>query len=138
MNSGPAITSASLLASSTRLPARAAASVGAQPGRADDRGHDDINLGMRRDLDQTLIAGQHLDPQPPARSAACNARGRSMSATTANAGAARGTAPATRPARVGGERKHRDNARVARNHIEGAGADGTGGTEHSDRLRHRH
>ena len=48
MNSGPDITSDSLFASRTRLPARAAASVERKPGSADDRRHDGVDLARAR------------------------------------------------------------------------------------------
>ena len=57
IRSWPAMTSASLLASSTRLPARTAARVGRQAGGADDRGHHHVAHSSRGDrLGQRLGA----------------------------------------------------------------------------------
>ncbi len=60
MSSGPAMTSDSLFASISRLPAFAAANVERRPGRADDRGHDVLRIGMRRDVDERVLTTQHL------------------------------------------------------------------------------
>ena len=61
MNSAPPITSASLLASRMRLPARAAASVGAQARGADDRGEHRVDLRQRR-------RPRPAPPRPPSTS----------------------------------------------------------------------
>ena len=60
MNSGPAITSASLLASSTRLPARAAASVGARPAAPTIAAITASQSAMRGDLLERRRAEQQL------------------------------------------------------------------------------
>ena len=54
IRSGPASTSDSLFASSTRLPARAAASVERQAGGADDGRHDGVDVGHRRHTSRAL------------------------------------------------------------------------------------
>ena len=74
-NRRPAMTSASLLASSTRLPARAAARVGGQAGGPDDGRHHRIDLGQRGHLRQRIRAGQHfVSASRPHATAAASAR----------------------------------------------------------------
>ena len=68
MKTGPAMTSASLFASSIFLPARAAASVGAQPGGADDRGHHGVDVGVRRDASSASAPASTSVSQPSAES----------------------------------------------------------------------
>ncbi len=67
INSGPAMTSDSLLARSSRLPARAAARRGLKSCRADDRCDDVIDLRKRGDLGKSAGPGKHLSLYRQAR-----------------------------------------------------------------------
>ena len=60
MTSGPAMTSVSLLATATVLPASRAAQVPARPGRADDGGDDDVHLGVAGHAGDAVGAGQEF------------------------------------------------------------------------------
>jgi hypothetical protein len=76
-NRAPPTTSASLFASSSRLPARAAARTAGQPRRADDGRHHLVDIGMRGELLERARALPALSVRRPA------ARTRSRSAFAA-------------------------------------------------------
>ena len=76
MNAAPPMTSASLLASRMRLPARAAASVGAQAGGADDGRQHGVGLRQRRDGAHARLAAEHPGWQSAAGERALEQRGR--------------------------------------------------------------
>ncbi len=137
MKTGPALTSDSLLASRMLLPARAAASVGRSPAMPDDRRHHDVGVGAARDLLERLAVRSAL--RTPGRSAftrrSSSCAAPRLPASPRCAGGTRGTARAAR--RPGCERKARRprTGRVARHHVERAGADAAGRAEYGDAPR---
>ena len=137
MNSAPPTTSASLLASSRRLPARAAARHGARPAAPTIAAITRVDIGMRGQL-----------ARAPRRRAAprCARRRR------AGARAARAPRPRRRPRRSAAASARTARAarrcgccavsandlealRMARDHVERAHADRAGGAEDADALR---
>ena len=140
MNSAPPITSASLLASRMRLPARAAASVGAQPGGADDRRHHRVDFGQRGDLARAPSApGEHSRRQALARKRRCE---RARRVGIEQRGVARAEAaaqleqrrplPVARSAPTTAKRSG-----MARDDVERRCADRAGRAEHGDAARSR-
>ena len=81
MNSEPAATRASLLASSTRLPARRGQRR-RQAGRADDGGHDRVATRVGGRIRQRLGAHPDLGKAGPAGQASRNCRRAASSGTT--------------------------------------------------------
>ncbi len=132
-NRRPAITSASLLASSTRLPARAAARVGRQPGGTDDRCHHRIDLRERGDCLQGARARQHLGRQSGRTHLPLEQIGAArihQHGVTWGEAAALLEQPLDLACAV--KRRSRGSGRMPRHHVQRAGADRAGRTEDSE------
>ena len=136
MNSSPPTTSASLLASSRRLPARAAAMHGARPGRAHDGRHDGIDHSMRRHHFES--AWRRTAPGAASRSPRPFRQRAGMRLTRPSRRIAGLHCSALRQHQVDrrrrAERKHLEAVRMARNHVERVDADGAGGAQDADAL----
>ena len=137
MNSGPAMTSASLFASSTLLPARAAASVGAQAGGADDRGHHGVDLGERaRPARAPRAPNSTSVSHASARSRARELARRGASATAPRSAGRMRTALLEQRVRLARARSARrlEAIGMPRDDVERARADRAGGAEDGERL----
>ena len=131
------MTSDSLLASSRRLPARTAASVGQQSRGADDRRHHDAlprhRCGER--IERRLHARDDPDGRPERRRA-CTALPAASSASTANSGLNLSALLDQRlPARLRGERNHVESLGVQGDDVERAAPDASGRAEHRNAAR---
>jgi hypothetical protein len=130
MKKRPAITSASLFASSTRLPARAAAIVGSRSGCADDGGHHgiDIRVSAATAWQSPAVPSSTSVASFSARTAAREIWRRPVSRIRDHRVDAAGALPALRqeqiPASVGRsrQREHADSAAgLQRDDVERAG-----------------
>jgi hypothetical protein len=130
----PAMTRISLEATAMSLPARMAARAGLQSGGADDGDEHDVRRRQRGQLEQTFLA--RINAGGSAQRVFQFARlGRIAQWRWLRAGAGAFASGAIRVV-AGGQADQADLVRQILGHLEGARADGTGGTKKNDSFHY--